>query len=103
MGSTLANIWETRLKGAVPAVVDEKPETISIKMPVGTKERLKQQAVVLGIPYRDLVRSVFEHGLDFSTSKAKKVAQTEARSAAKAEALVAELDGSPTVFVNTQP
>ena len=78
MATQLANMWDSRLKGPVPAAtVDEKLDSFTIKMPAGTKEAIKQQAQMLKIPYRDMVRSIFEHGLAYSTSKAKKVEQAE--------------------------
>lgn len=56
----------------------EKPDMFSIKQPPGTRDRVKAMAQRLNMPFRDLARACFEHGLiEFDTEfqKASKRAE----------------------------
>ena len=57
----------------------EKPDSFTIKQPPGTRERVKELAAHLKVPFRDLAKACFEHGLVEVEAAYQKAAKRAAR------------------------
>ena len=63
-----------------PSTTDaEKPDSFTIKQPPGTRERVKEMAAHLKVPFRDLAKACFEHGLAEVEAAYQKAAKRAAR------------------------
>ena len=67
MGTRLEDTWGTRSKKDTPM---ERPDTLTIKMPAGTKKRFREQARVLEVSYGVLLSSALDYGLHYHALRA---------------------------------